>query len=343
MELTKTVKISKFEYDPFIDFMKGICILFVIINHCIGESIHKSIYYCLWGDMAVPLFLIIQTFHAYKKGLSTKIKLGKIWSRMLKDFFILQAFLIVITIVRNEHSVKEVLFNTLQQGGLGSGSYYVWIYVQFAILLPLCAYFIDKFKKPLTLFILFAAICEIFEILFSIYGIESHLYRLLAIRYIFLIPIGYMIAVKGEVTISATSIVLSLVSLLAIVIFCYSSLPLEPWFYQHCDWNWSMFHWICFFFVGSLFIWFLYLIYGTLHNKVNTWIMYLGKHSYEIFLIQMGWYALFGYGTIQWLNNIGSNQTSRIIYIILSLIITVTIFPVYDWLKHKKKIFYLFH
>ena len=93
--------------------MKGICILFVIINHCIGESIHKSIYYCLWGDMAVPLFLIIQTFHAYKKGLSTKIKLGKIWSRMLKDFFILQAFLIVITIVRNEHSVKEVLFNTL--------------------------------------------------------------------------------------------------------------------------------------------------------------------------------------------------------------------------------------
>lgn len=283
--------------------------------------------------MAVPLFLIIQTFHAYKKRLNTKIKFGKIWSRMLKDFFILQAFLIVITIVRNEHSVKEVLFNTLQQGGLGSGSYYVWIYVQFAILLPLCAYFIDKFKKPLTLFILFAAICEIFEILFSIYGIESHLYRLLATRYIFLIPIGYLIAQRGEVTISNKSIVLSIISLLAIIVFFYSSISLEPIFYQHCDWNWSMFHWICYFFVGSVFIWFLHLMYKKLHTNINTWIMYLGKHSYEIFLIQMGWFALFGYGTIQWLNDIGNNQTSRIIYIILTIAITLSIYPIYNWLK----------
>ena len=57
---------------------------------------------------------------------------------MLKDFFILQACLIIIALARNEQSVKDIFVNALQQGGFGSGSYYVWIYVQFAILLPLC-------------------------------------------------------------------------------------------------------------------------------------------------------------------------------------------------------------
>ena len=56
-------------YDPFIDFLKGMCIVFVILDHSFPSKIDYYTLFAVWGKSAVPLFLLIQVFHAYKKGL----------------------------------------------------------------------------------------------------------------------------------------------------------------------------------------------------------------------------------------------------------------------------------
>ena len=83
--------LKKDGYDPFIDFLKGVCIIFVIINHCMPEIIMKYSGFMFWGVSAVPIFLLIQVFHAYKRGCNnTKVNYKKIWNKIALPFFICQ-------------------------------------------------------------------------------------------------------------------------------------------------------------------------------------------------------------------------------------------------------------
>ena len=56
-------------YDPFIDFVKGVCIVLVVLTHCLPDIVQFYVLFPLWGRPAVPLFLIIQVLHTYKEGL----------------------------------------------------------------------------------------------------------------------------------------------------------------------------------------------------------------------------------------------------------------------------------
>lgn len=61
------LKFKKEGYDPFISYLKGVCIFWVILTHTITKDVHDYSLFCLWGDMAVPIFLAIQCVHVYKK------------------------------------------------------------------------------------------------------------------------------------------------------------------------------------------------------------------------------------------------------------------------------------
>lgn len=133
--------------------------------------------------------------------------------------------------------------------------------------------------------IIVMAICEGFEILSSIIGLPDWLYRLLAIRYFFLIYLGWLWVKEGFV-INVKSISLSLLSMVAIIYFDYYYTPTEPWFF---DTAWRCHRWPCYFYVSSLLCGILYWIYFK--TKEYSIVMYisktLAKCSYEIFLIQM--------------------------------------------------------
>ena len=64
----RKIDFKNYGYDPQIDYIKGLCILFVIWTHAINRSELGYILFPYWGDTAVPIFLIIQAFHYYKKG-----------------------------------------------------------------------------------------------------------------------------------------------------------------------------------------------------------------------------------------------------------------------------------
>lgn len=67
------ITLQKEGYDPFIDYLKGVCIFLVVLAHCLPHT--EYILFPLWGDQAVPLFLLIQVFHAYKHGVDEAVKM----------------------------------------------------------------------------------------------------------------------------------------------------------------------------------------------------------------------------------------------------------------------------
>ena len=76
------ITFNKSGYEPFFDFIKAYAILCVLMGHTIPFL--KETGYSLWYGMQVPLFVLIQSFHALKKESFFSIK--KIISELFFHF-----------------------------------------------------------------------------------------------------------------------------------------------------------------------------------------------------------------------------------------------------------------
>lgn len=135
------INFKKDGYDPFIDYLKEICILWVVFAHAISKTFHDACLFCLWGDMQVPLFLLIQCVHQFKKTEVSMPNWSKMWKRIIKPFLIVEAILFILGILLAYFSpngkVSEFIEPFVQLGGTGRGCYYPKMYIEFAILIPL--------------------------------------------------------------------------------------------------------------------------------------------------------------------------------------------------------------
>ena len=98
----------------------------------------------------MPLFLLIQVFHAYKHGVDEAVKmpnLVKLFNRIFKPFLLLLLFEVFLLVVVLQRDPLQVMKTVIIGGGIGPGSYYVWIYIQFALLLPIIALIIKLLNK----------------------------------------------------------------------------------------------------------------------------------------------------------------------------------------------------
>ena len=181
------------------------------------------------------------------------------------------------------------LLNSSLGGGKGPGAYYVWVYLQLAFLLPLFYSFFKSLPtRRLILISVFA--CVGFEIVLSYISIPESLYRLLCIRYLFLIPLG-IIWVRDGIKLTNKSIIASLLSMVATVFFYYNSDVLEPFFVST---NWKTHRWICYSYVAFLLPAVLWVFFKKMENivRVKNFILIAGKASYEIFIIQMAIFVI---------------------------------------------------
>lgn len=121
-----------------------------------------------------------------------------------------------------------------------------------------------------------------FEALFS-YIDEYPLWQWICFRYLMILYFGYEVATKG-VKINITTIFLSIFGIICIMIFQYSGVNFEPFFYNN---PWTIYHWPIYGFVAYLLILFLYKAYQKGAVSINHYLMLMGKYSYEIFLFQM--------------------------------------------------------
>ena len=193
----------------------------------------------------------------------------------------------------------SLLKSGVKYGGTGPGCYYPWVYLQMAILIPLMRPILVKLGKWNSL--LFIAILSLgCEIICSIIKMPEFVYRLLAIRYIFLLWFGW-IWVKDGIQFNTTAIMASLLGLFATIYFGYSNEDLEPWFFNT---GWTTHRWICYFWL-TIFVGILYKVYLWIFDSsiVQKSVKLLASASYEIFLIQMAYYALIMPSHFGFLNN----------------------------------------
>lgn len=277
----KTITFNTKGRDGFIDFIKAYAILCVLFGHTFFWL--DKVVYGIWAGMQVPLFVLVQTFHCYKKEKIT-INIGRIFGRVVLPFVIVEIITFITALLFAGYDYNTLIDKFLNGGGYGPGAYYPWIYLQVAFSLPLFGLLLKKCSK-LTSLILFLVICEGFEVLFSLVDFPDTVYRLLCVRYVFLFYLGWLWVREG-VRINWFTILLSTLSLASIIYFEYISINDEPWFYAT---SWKYHRWPCYFFVANGFVGLLYILWNRLSrfeiiNKITST---LSSASYEIFLLQM--------------------------------------------------------
>lgn len=329
------------ERNRFIDFLKGICILFVIITHFSWVSLERQIgLFPFWIDMAVPVFMIISGFVYSKSFLRNEIfdfekayhpqnTLPKLvrYTVPFAIIFIIQVTLGILD--GNNYSILSVikLFFT---GGQGPGSYYYPIMIQFVFLFPLIFALVNKCGKKGVL--ICGAINVVFEISKWAYDMNESLYRLLIFRYVLLIAVGVYISIrnhseKSKAIFNVLAFAVSIGFILATYYVGYNSIIFSYWT-STCI-------------VSCLFI---IPIMTFLLNKCRLHfspVEFIGKASFHIFLIQMLYYhgfankiyALFENRAIDLVVSIGICIIGGIFFYLLES-------PVSKYINKKIKFFY---
>lgn len=321
-------------YDPFIDYVKGICILFVILTHNLPYQ--DEILFPFWGAQAVPCFLLLQVFHAYKKGILSPISINikKVFNRIIRPYLIISILSFLMLCLVSNGTWLSILKGGIVCGGYGPGSYYVWVYLQFMSLIVLCRKLFVNYTgwKLLMIFVLlsslFECLCYFASLLFSDnQQFFSAFYRLSFFRYFFLIYLGYMLVVNRYRSL-VVFLFLNFLSLLFIFLFQYSGIKMAPFFYDNDAWR--ICHWICYFYVFSGFLYLLKYLFENCNFR-SALLLQMGKYSYEIFLCQM---FVFTFFKIEYLNFLSSGMRT-LFYILFTTLLSIV--PV---LLYKKIISY---
>lgn len=183
-----------------------------------------------WIDMAVPIFMIISGFVYTKSFLRNDIStLEKAYSiRNLLEKIIRYSvpFIIAFLLEMIVYNISGVKHYTIWQmgksffrGGIGPGSYYYPIMIQFIFYFPILFAIVQKYDFDGGLICAFINIS--YEFLKCMYGMPEGEYRLLIFRYTLLISYGSYLAMgnyKRHVKLSGVSL---FIGIIYIIIFRY--------------------------------------------------------------------------------------------------------------------------
>lgn len=324
-------------YDPIIDYLKGLCIIFVIINHCMPKEIMASTAFFFWGVSAVPIFLIIQVFHAYKKGVeNAKLNYNRLWNKIVWPFFVAEFIIFISFIIRDHHFtfnyiIKDV-HGLIKSGGYGPGAYYPFIYLQFAFILPLITCVFKSHKSYLCF--VFVIISQLSETACSYFHMPQLAYKLLFIRYIFLFYLGFLLAYKGYI-LNLYTFCIAFICLVFSTFVVYSHHDFVPILYDYVN---PACHWFCYIFITFFLLFLLRKVY-YIFDSVSILKMYVlkaGKYSYEIFLFQMIYFSI----ADDYIDNLLKHHISHYLtYVLIKMLIPVILctIPVIYY-KEKKLI-----
>ena len=271
-----------------VDFVKGICIVFILITHYMwSDSERLKLLFPFYIDMAVPIFMIISGYvHAKsftKKNIATigeaytlKNTIGKI-IRYTVPFVLAFVFEEVaysaIGVV--SHKPFQMLLIFLG-GGFGPGSYYFPIMIQFVFWFPIIFFIIKKYD--FTGLIICGAINVTYEILKLAYGMNEGCYRVLIFRYTLLIAYGIYLT-KGNSRRKRISIICEVIGITYIVLVNYFGIkPVITEFWSGTS------------VIACLYIIPIssFLIFNKAHSRL---VEFIGKASYDIYLVQMVYYV----------------------------------------------------
>lgn len=303
----------------FIDILKGLCILFIVITHftwTTEERLH--LLFPFWIEMAVPIFMIIsgyvyslsyqrQRINCFKDAYRPSNVINKIIRYTLPFLVIYLVELAYIVCTGQATLSPNIIWEWILgflQGGIGPGSYYYPVMIQFIFVYPMIYFILKKYSgNGLVLCFAINALYELFQ---RVIGMNGDIYRLLIFRYVFVIAAGCYLASKEYKPNFKIEIPICIIGIAYIIGINY--LGYTPRI---------IIYWTNTSFIACLYI--IPIIY-LLINKIKEYhfapLEYIGKASYNIFLTQMLWYSFGSWFVEKYITN-------RAILLVIYLIICI--------------------
>ena len=299
-----------------IDFIKGLAAISVILLHTLPQTflyVSLAVYH-IW--QAVPVFLFITFYLGFRNLEKKKISYKEYYSidRIKVIFIKLWVPLIILALL--EAIFFFVCGNSDRAIGSlfcynnGPGSYYIWLYMQIWLLLPLVHTLLKKIG-----ILLGGGILLIISVLGD-YCIEAYLGctpKFLCFRYIFL-SVPALIYLKGVNIKRLFPFIL--ISIVYLFLMHYSKVPklLDTVLPD----GWEAQTSLGFFYTLLLFV-FLTSCYDKLKNRSLTkYITNIGTISWEVFLIQM---IVLGSGVIDYSTKFFQSTILQVGYKVLMVLL----------------------
>lgn len=262
----------------WVDGAKGVAILSVILLHslpCLRET------GWMWHiGQAVPVFLFITAYLVSVRMESIKAYFAfDRFRRMLKKVFVPFVLVLILQVgclalADKDLSIKAIM----RDGGIGPGSYYIWLYLQSWILIPFMVWLVRKVPVWASCLIMLAISMAAEYAFVPIEDIKfvGNVYRLMPIRYLMVLYLGCvwsMLKDKQKYIFYGLAGVAALLILNDVYFANTPPMELIPPFWAGC-------HWYTAFYV---------VVPVALLEKIryaDIW-KQAGKYSWYIFLMQM--------------------------------------------------------
>lgn len=279
----------------FLDYVKAVCVLMVIITHYDWAD-KTSPFFTMLINMAVPVFMIISGYNfAMSNSKKADGKLRKMYGwdvikpklvRFLIPFFTICLIEIVLLFI-NEREIHPGRIFLL--GAYGPGSYYVPIMLQLLVIFPVIYILVDRNVK---LGIAMAGIANLlFEISVKIFEIDKYYYRLSIGRYLLLIAFGCYLYLHPEHRVKKYQMCAMFLAGLAYIIAVFG-FDKELALFEY--WKTTAMP-VAFYIFPIVILLFRKFYHSRIPGSLGSLLTWIGQASYHIFLIQMVYYH-FGLG-----------------------------------------------
>lgn len=321
----------------FLDILKGICILFVIITHFGWEAEERLRYgFPFWIDMAVPVFMIISGYvyalSYRRKGVDSFEKAYKLSIILGNAVRYTVPFLMVCSVelcfkMKFGGGTAGSIIRWILNGGSGPGSYYYPIMIQYILIYPIIYFSIKRKGYKGLAFCSFINLA--YEIMQNLYGMGETCYRMLIFRYILAISFGCFLGLHSEK-------IKQIWYILSLAVGSLFILSVEYWGYSpRIVIYWTRTSMFAILYTAPIFYWGL----SKLQEIRCQMLEIIGKASFHIFLVQMVYYA-YANAFVQRL------EIKRLVHLGVNLILCIGVgilfyyieMPIGKWLKMKVEI-----
>ncbi len=289
MQTVNKVATNKVRID-FLDYLKAICVIMVIITHYEWED-KTSPFFTMLINMAVPVFMIISGYNfamSNRKKADGELKKMYGWQmlkpklvRFLVPFITICVIEILLLALENKniHPLRIFLL-----GAYGPGSYYVPVMLQMLVIFPIIYVLVERNAK---VGIAFAGGANLlFEIMVKVFEMDKYYYRLSIGRYLLLIAFGCYIYLYPKHRVKKSQLLLMFFSGLAYIIAVFS-FDAELIIFGY--WKTTAMP-VAFYIFPIVIMLFRKFYHLTIPGKMGDALTHIGKASYHIFLVQMVYY-----------------------------------------------------
>ena len=264
----------------FLDYLKAICVIMVIITHY-DWSDKSTPFFTMLINMAVPVFMIISGYNfamSNRKKTDGQLKKMYEWKFLFFTVCIIEIAILAVE-DKNIHPFRIFIL-----GAYGPGSYYVPIMIQLLIIFPIIYKIVEKNAKW---GILISGIANLlFEICVKVFQMDKYYYRLSIGRYLLLIAFGCYLYLHPEHRLKKRQLILMFLIGLSYIIAVYG---FDEEFIIFGYWKTTAMP-IAFYIFPIVVLLFRKFYHVTIPGKVGALLTKIGQASYHIFLVQMVYY-----------------------------------------------------